>query len=567
MDRKILVAEDSPTQAEHIRLLLEKEGYRVILAANGREGLEKVHRERPDLIISDIVMPEVDGYAFCQAVKSNEATKRIPVVLLTGSRGPGSILQGLQLEVEVLIQVGGRELHITADKQQIIELLFSTFEDLARLNDELKDAKRRLENYARNLESMVQERTERLSVLNDLNRKITESLELSEVLQSIVQSLSDLLQADTSRIFFLDRSTQRFVLRAGHGRIPTPLAGEYSLRVGEGLTGAIGRTGEPILAGDVDRDERWQRADWAREHGIHSYIGYPLIQKGEVTGVICCMSAKKDYFTKEHLGLLENFAASASIAIENAETHSRLEESFGELRRSQQMVIRAEKLSALGTLAAGAAHEVLNPANIIGLYAQRILNRSAEGSDERKEGEVIWRNVERISQICDSLRRFSRNEPPKSAPFRPEEAIGECLQLLGHKLRLASINVERKGGLEAAEVQGDRNQMVQVFLNLITNAVDAMPGGGTLSIASDSLTEVGGRWWEVRFSDTGQGILEEVLPRIFDPFFTTKPEEKGTGLGLAVTHGIIDAHGGKIWAESPPGQGATFVVRLPLPEA
>ncbi|MBI2177029.1 MAG: response regulator, partial [Candidatus Tectomicrobia bacterium] len=202
MDRKILVAEDSPTQAEHIRLLLEKEGYRVILAANGREGLEKVHRERPDLIISDIVMPEVDGYAFCQAVKSNEATKRIPVVLLTGSRGPGSILHGLQrgadnfipkpfqddyllervrrifenlelrakghLEVEVLIQVAGRELHITADKQQIIELLFSTFEDLARLNDELKDAKRRLENYARNLESMVQERTERLSVLNGL---------------------------------------------------------------------------------------------------------------------------------------------------------------------------------------------------------------------------------------------------------------------------------------------------------------------------------------------------------------------------------------------------------------
>jgi signal transduction histidine kinase/CheY-like chemotaxis protein len=543
----------------------------------------------------------MDGYALCQAVKSNEATKRIPVVLLTGSRGPGSILRGLErgadnfipkpfeddyllervrrifenlelrakghLEVEVLIQVAGRELHITADKQQIIELLFSTFEDLARLNDDLKIAQRKLENYARNLESMVQERTERLSVLNDLNRKITESLELSEVLQSIVQALSDLLQADTSRILLLDRSTRRFVLRADHGRIPTPSGGEYSLAVGEGLTGAIGQTGEPILVGDVDRDGRWQPADWAREHGIQSYIGYPLIQKGEVTGVICCMSAKKDYFTNEQLGLLEDFAASAAIAIENAETHSRLEESFGELRRSQQMIIRAEKLSALGTLAAGAAHEVLNPANIIGLYAQRILNRSAEDSEERKEGEVIWRNVERISQICDSLRRFSRNEPPKSALFRPEEAIAECLQLLGHKLRLASVKVEKKGGLEEAEVLGDRNQMVQVFLNLITNAVDAMPGGGTLSIASDLLREGGGRWWEVRFSDTGPGILEEVLPRIFDPFFTTKPEEKGTGLGLAVTHGIIDAHGGKIWAESPPGQGATFVVRLPLPGA
>ncbi|MBI3024448.1 MAG: response regulator, partial [Candidatus Tectomicrobia bacterium] len=487
MDRKILVAEDSPTQAEHIRLLLEKEGYRVILAANGREGLEKVHRERPDLIISDIVMPEVDGYAFCQAVKSNEATKRIPVVLLTGSRGPGSILQGLQrgadnfipkpfeddyllervrrifenlelrakghLEVEVLIQVAGRELHITADKQQIIELLFSTFEDLSRLNDELKDAKRRLENYARNLESMVQERTARLDALVAVMQKLGSSLDLDEVLNLVVHSAGELLKITHMGVYLLQG--EMLEMRAEYSESHSEQE-VRKLRVGGSVGGFVAASGEICYVEDVMKDPRWVAVEWARREGIGSFVGLPLKYEGIVLGVLSCSVRGIRSFSRDEMSLMETFANAAANAIHNAETHSRLEESFGELRRSQQMVIRAEKLSALGTLAAGAAHEVLNPANIIGLYAQRILNRSAEGSDERREGEVIWRNVERISQICDSLRRFSRNEPPKSALFRPEEAIEECLQLLGHKLRLASINVERKGGLEAAEVQGDR---------------------------------------------------------------------------------------------------------------
>jgi two-component system NtrC family sensor kinase len=196
MERSILVAEDSPTQAEHLRLLLEAEGHRVDVVANGREGLERIQSAPPDLIISDVVMPEVDGYAFCRAVKSAERTRRIPFVLLTERNTPADFIKGLQdgadnfitkpfeddylrervrrifenldlrrqgrLDVEVTLHAGGRHLAINADKQQMIELLFATLEDLVRMNGRLAETQRIVEEYAHNLEVKVRERTEQL---------------------------------------------------------------------------------------------------------------------------------------------------------------------------------------------------------------------------------------------------------------------------------------------------------------------------------------------------------------------------------------------------------------------
>ncbi|MBI3002513.1 MAG: response regulator [candidate division NC10 bacterium] len=187
MMRKILVVEDSPTQAERVRLLLEGEGFRVDLAANGRQGLERLKLERPDLIISDVMMPEMDGYAFCQEVKADPRTKRIPVVLLTQQNTPEDILRGLErgadnfitkpfeddyllarvkrifenlelreqghLEMEVTLRVANRDLTITADKQQIIELLFATFDDLCRVNQQLTESQSKVENRTRELQA------------------------------------------------------------------------------------------------------------------------------------------------------------------------------------------------------------------------------------------------------------------------------------------------------------------------------------------------------------------------------------------------------------------------------
>jgi PAS domain S-box-containing protein len=201
MERTILIVEDSPTQAERLRFLLEQSGYHVDVARNGREALDRVRLSPPDLIISDVVMPEMDGYALCRAVKAGKATRRTPFVLLTERRTPLDIIQGLemgadnfitkpfeddyllervgrifqqldlrrlgQLEIEVAVRVGHRDLTISADKQQVIELLFATFEELARTNTRLIDSQRVVEEYARTLEHKVEERTRELRSLFD----------------------------------------------------------------------------------------------------------------------------------------------------------------------------------------------------------------------------------------------------------------------------------------------------------------------------------------------------------------------------------------------------------------
>jgi hypothetical protein len=193
---RILVAEDSPTQAEHLRLLLEDKGYLVELAANGVEGLEKVSRVRPDMIISDVVMPGMDGYAFCHAVKSKPSARKIPFILFTERHGPADIIEGFlqgadnfisksspddyllervrrileqlehrrggQLSVHILVRVGGREISVSADKQQMFELLIATLEETARINDQLMDAQRLLQQHAQGLEGEVEERTREL---------------------------------------------------------------------------------------------------------------------------------------------------------------------------------------------------------------------------------------------------------------------------------------------------------------------------------------------------------------------------------------------------------------------
>jgi two-component system NtrC family sensor kinase len=195
VERTILVAEDSPTQADHLRFLLEGEGYRVDVVGNGRQGLERAQLTPPDLIISDVVMPEMDGYTFCQAVKSVDRTKRIPFVLLTERNTPADFVKGLQhgadnfitkppgdyllervrrifenldlrrqgrLDVEITLRVSDQQIVINADRQQMIELLFSTLEELVRANGSLQKAQQTIEEHARDLEVKVRERTEQL---------------------------------------------------------------------------------------------------------------------------------------------------------------------------------------------------------------------------------------------------------------------------------------------------------------------------------------------------------------------------------------------------------------------
>ena len=225
---------------------------------------------------------------------------------------------------------------------------------------------------------------------------------------------------------------------------------------------------------------------------------------------------------------------------------------------------QADKLSSIGLLAAGVAHEVNTPLAVISSYTQ-MLAKQLQG-DPQKSGllEKITRQTFRASEIVNNLLNFSRTSGTEFADIDINKVITDTLALLEHQFKIAKIQVESDLTGQISPVQGNPGRLQQVFLNLFLNAKDAMPGGGKLNVATSN-----GDMVSVRVSDTGSGIAPEHIQRIYDPFFTTKtaPKEgqkRGTGLGLSVTYGIIQEHAGKIRVESNPGSGTTFALDFPL---
>jgi two-component system, NtrC family, sensor kinase len=225
---------------------------------------------------------------------------------------------------------------------------------------------------------------------------------------------------------------------------------------------------------------------------------------------------------------------------------------------------QADKLSSIGLLAAGVAHEVNTPLAVISSYTQ-MLAKQLQG-DPQKSGllEKITRQTFRASEIVNNLLNFSRTSGTEFADVDINKVITDTLALLEHQFKTAKIQVRSELTPRISAIQGNPGRLQQVFLNLFLNAKDAMPGGGTLNVATSN-----GDMVSVRVSDTGSGIAPEHIQRIYDPFFSTKTaptegQKRGTGLGLSVTYGIIQEHAGKIRVESDPGAGTTFALDFPL---
>ena len=230
----------------------------------------------------------------------------------------------------------------------------------------------------------------------------------------------------------------------------------------------------------------------------------------------------------------------------------------------ESQLSQAEKLSSIGLLAAGVAHEVNTPLAVISSYAQ-MLAKQVHGDDRQSALlEKITKQTFRASEIVNSLLNFSRTSGTEFADVDLNRVIKDTLTLLEHQFKTARVNVHQELNPDLPVIHGNTGKLQQVFLNLFLNAKDAMPGGGTLSIST-----LNGHHVQVKVSDTGTGIAQEHIHRIYDPFFTTKNKPKtghsgGTGLGLSVTYGIIQEHAGKIRVDSAPGRGTTFIMEFPM---
>lgn len=224
----------------------------------------------------------------------------------------------------------------------------------------------------------------------------------------------------------------------------------------------------------------------------------------------------------------------------------------------EDQLLQAEKLSSIGLLAAGIAHEINTPITGISSYAQMLLQQTGAADRRRPMLEKIEKQSFRASEIVNSLLNFSRLSGSAFHPVDVNRLIADCLALLEHQFERSGIRVESDLGDPLPPVYGNTGKLQQVFVNLFLNARDAMPSGGDLTIRTGMRESM----VVVEISDTGEGIPRENLNRIFDPFFTTKPIGKGTGLGLAVSYGIVEEHGGRIFVDSP-GRGTHFLLKFP----
>jgi len=246
----------------------------------------------------------------------------------------------------------------------------------------------------------------------------------------------------------------------------------------------------------------------------------------------------------------------------------KVEERSRELEASQKQLMQAGKLASIGELASGVAHELNNPASIILMRANRLFQEIEQrelSTEAREDVQVIERQVEKISRIVSGLLTFSRRSTSAKREVDYNDVVSRTVLLIEDMARHRGVELELELNPSLPPVEADSAQLEQVMLNLINNALDAMPDGGRISFRSDLVEEPkGGKLVCVEVEDTGGGIAEEHLSRVFDPFFTTKEVGQGTGLGLSISYGIMEEHGGAIRVDSRPGEGTCFKLYLPV---
>jgi C4-dicarboxylate-specific signal transduction histidine kinase len=269
---------------------------------------------------------------------------------------------------------------------------------------------------------------------------------------------------------------------------------------------------------------------------------------------------------QSNIRLEESRKAMIHIMGDLRETTAEMERREHELREKQEQLVQAGKLATLGELTTGIAHELNNPLNNIGLFVGNIIDRIRVGEHDQErvvdDLERVVEQVQKATEIITHLRTFGRAAPITLEPVPVQDVISRAISLVHEQLRLRMISVSLDFLPESPLVLGNPIQLEQVFINLLTNARDALEEAERKEIhISCSLVDA---FTRVVFRDSGPGITPGLEQRVFDPFFTTKEVGCGTGLGLSITYGIVQEHGGTISVESPPWEGACFTIELPL---
>jgi len=402
-----------------------------------------------------------------------------------------------------------------------------------------------------------------LMTLYEIGRTLSSTLELDELLKKALELLREQWSYALCGIFFLDRGKNELYIKQVIGRDLEEVK-NLRLRVGiDGILGWVAKTGEPFYVPDVSKDPRCIPL----LPNVRSKAVFPLRVRDEVIGVLDIESEEIKGFGEEDLRALSSFASQVSIFIENAQLFSDLKKTLKELRQVQDQAIQAEKLRAMGEMASGVAHDFNNILAVILGNIQLLLHQQENIRPEeiRERLRVIEQASKDGAETIRRIQEFTGVKREKEfVSLSLNELIKEVAVITAPRWKdqaqRKDIQIEWISKLgDIPLILGNPSELREVLTNIVFNAVDAMPIGGKLTITTQPQSE---DWVEVKISDSGIGMTEEIRKRIFDPFFTTKGVTS-SGLGMSVSYGIIKRHGGEILVESELGKGTTFILHLP----
>ena len=545
----ILVVEDSPTQAEQLKYLLEEKGYAVMVAANGKEGFAVAKKFRPTIIISDIVMPVMDGYELAEKIKKDKDVKDIPIIFVTAltdrkdaSRKAFVVADGyftkpyddkyLISKIEALltasrqeegvetkeleVKFAGERYVITSGRRQILNFLLSTYENAVQQNHDLILMHRELHVLNEQLENRVVERTEQLQASEANFRALA------------------------------NNANDGILITAGSGGDTVYANRRIAEMTGWSIEELLKKSMRDYVAPDTFPDEI----------KLYSQIleGMPCPNHCEIT-----ISQKKGAAIPVEMTISRTLWHGQPAVIT-------IVRDITERKKRDEEFIRACKLKSLSTLAGGIAHDFNNL--LTGILGNASIAKTFVNPGDKLH--KIMTDLENTSLRAKDLTQQLLTFAKGGAPVKKTVSIAKLLRDSA-TLVLSGSNVKCDFAIanDLWPVEVDEGQIAQVIHNLIINAKQAMPDGGTIQVSAENFALSAennpfiknGKYVKITVKDTGVGIPEEHLPKIFDPYFTTK--EEGSGLGLATAYSIIKNHAGYIMAESAAGAGTTFYIHLP----
>ena len=549
---RILIVDDEEEIRKLFDRILRKEGYMVGLAGDGREALRKIKEGTFDLAIIDIRLPGIDGIEVLRKIR--KIAPEVGCIMITAYES--------------------LETAISSMEEGAYDYLIKPFGSIDELRLLVKKWLKHHSLVLKNIEA------EELAVLYNLVRAISGTLRIDQLMEKILDAALKVTSAKRGSLMLLDEKKKELRIATARG-MNKEVIKKTRTKLGEGISGKVARDGKPAMVADIEEDAQFGRKK-GEKYETKSFLSLPCIctplgERGNIKGVIN-VSDKADGrpFKERDLKIVSLLAGQAGIAIENAELYKELEDKIKllrktnkELRQTQIQLIQSAKMATLGQLSATLTHEINDPLSSTLFYMQYILSQIKGGEKEISERVAsylgaIEENTQRVIKVIDNILRFSRQTDLDFKPTDINLLVENTLVPIEHEFFLDNVKITKELKPDLPKLSADKNQLQQVFLNIILNAKEAMKKGGELKIRTNSSAKKGEKSIEIEFVDDGCGIKKKVLKEIFKAFFTTKPEGKGTGLGLSISDEIIKRHRGILSVSSEVGKGTTFTVRLPL---